>query len=84
MGGQSLAGSLGFLRLKGQSLFNITKLFKRADAKFFELVALPTLALRLTPIGPPLRFLHRIDTWLFTVAPGTRHYSRAVVLRLEK
>jgi SAM-dependent methyltransferase len=70
--------------LSWEDLVRITTLFKRADCRFFELVALPTLALRLTPIGHPLRFLHKIDTWLFAVAPVVRRYSRAVVLRLEK
>jgi hypothetical protein len=62
----------------------ITKQFGHSDSRFFELVALPTLALRNTPIGHRLRFLHRIDRWLFAALPVTRYYSRAVVLRLEK
>ncbi len=70
--------------LSWEDLPRIRKLFKRADARFFELVGLPTLALRHTPIGPPLRFLHKIDTWLYAAAPITRRYSRAVVMRLEK
>jgi SAM-dependent methyltransferase len=70
--------------LSWEDLPRITKLFKREEARFFELVGLPTLALRHTPIGPHLSFLHKIDSWLFRVAPRTRHYSRAVVLRLEK
>ena len=70
--------------LRFEDVDRITKLFRRADIKFFELFGLPTLALRHTPIGAQLKFLHAIDSWLFDFAPWTERYCRAVVVRAEK
>jgi SAM-dependent methyltransferase len=70
--------------LRFEDVDRITRLFRRADVKYFELLGLPTLALRHTPIGARLQFLHASDSWLFDFAPWTQRYCRAVVVRLEK
>jgi SAM-dependent methyltransferase len=70
--------------LRWSDLSRVGALFTSSEMSFFELAALPTLALRRTPIGPRLQFLHTLDRWLFTVSPRMRRYSRAVVIRLTK
>lgn len=69
--------------LSWRDIDRITEVFSSAYLRPVELLGLATLALRRTPIGPRLDFFHAVDSWLFSTAPWTRHYCRAVVMRLQ-